>query len=729
MITRISITILGLLLLSALTSNAQRERGEDPRVKKDLQLLFGDEYGSGEEMFKSTEIPEKWSNSSAVILGQKMDFKYLRKGKNIGVFEATRKRIKIQDKAGLEEFSEFYFAKDAIVTFNIIKPNGKKVEIDMSEAVVVSTNIPRVFRTYYTESNGYKKLAVAGLEVGDIIDYYYFTTDEILAAYSKDLHTFIFTLASSYPIASQSFEFTVDKGMYLSCNSYNGAAKLSEKKKGFDLSGRERETISTYTLSDSDRDELPDEIWTYNYLELPFVKFKVRNSGGVNRNTISLIGEESVAKKEVTKDELQERYMNIVNYESDYHNSVSKEIANYIRKEYRDEKDPEKLAEIAYYYYRYKVLNSYYWFENGHYTYKDDIIYVKDILFLQIMYFTMKRLAVETEFVLMMPKYLGHIKDVLMDDEVGVGIRVKGSDHVIMPFTNYSNYPYVNPNYASTDALAINKDGYVDIVVEASTPEMNYIHRYMDLSIADDFETINFKKVNTVAGDFKDDYSKVVLRSYDYLLEDKVRFDNSYKPSAAERGNVKRIQAAKEKYESEQKDEYEAVVKRLEELADDNYEIENYDRFELVQDGRFEDPTELIFEEYYTVKGLVSKAGPNYVVEIGKMLGSQVQLDQKDKSARQMDVHVSAAKSFAYTVQLAIPEGYAVDGLDQLNFNVENKYGSFKSNAKIEGNSIVLDAKKVYKLDFIPKEDWTSAYTFLEAAYDLSQTKVVLKKK
>ena len=42
-----------------------------------------------------------------------------------------------------------------------------------------------------------------------------------------------------------------------------------------------------------------------------------------------------------------------------------------------------------------------------------------------------------------------------------------------------------------------------------------------------------------------------------------------------------------------------------------------------------------------------------------------------------------------------------------------------------------LDPVKVESalVRLIPKEDWTSAYTFLEAAYDLSQTKVVLKKK
>ncbi len=696
-VSRLFITCFALFFLSISISNAQRLRGEDPRVKKELLLLFGENYGDEEQMFSSVDVPEKWRNASAVILGQKMDYKYLRKGRDIGIYEAVRKRIKIQDKASLEELSEFFFAKDALATFKIIKANGTEVEIDLADAKDVNVKIPWIYRAYYNKSFDYRKLAIPGLEVGDILDYTYFTADNADSTYPKELHTFIFTLASTYPIASQLFEFTVDRGLYLSCNTYNGAEKLSEKENDVDLNGRQRESISTFKLADSDRDALPNEIWSYDYLELPFVKFRVVSMPNKYTNTTSsLIGNQGEVKMSVSKEELAERSRTLLNDPSVYVSDVSKEMAKDIKKNHPELKDPEAIAEFIYYTYQSKVFGTYFSLES---SFREEPSTVKVDVFLQVMHYTMKALAIETEIVVMMPKFLGNIDDILLDSEVAIGIRVKGSEHVIFPFSNFSNYQYTNPTYSGTDAVAVSKDGFVDFKIETSTSDMNYINRSIKASIADDYETFNFEKRNSVAGVFKDSYSEVVLSPLT------------------------------KKYIADGNKGIEAVEEKIKELNGSNYDIEAHQSIEPIQDGRTAESDVLIYDEVYTVKGLLSKAGPNYVIEIGKMLDSQIQLDQNDLQPRKMDVHFSSAKSFSYKIELAIPDGYYLDGLDQLNKSSDNKYGSFTSNAKVEGNSFILEAKKVYKSDFIPKEDWTSAYSFLEAAYDLSQAKVVLKKK
>jgi len=68
-----------------------------------------------ENEFKATAVPEKWNNESAVIIGQKTQYIFTRlaSGKRyttvVRIKEYIHKRIKLQDKAALEQFSTFYY--------------------------------------------------------------------------------------------------------------------------------------------------------------------------------------------------------------------------------------------------------------------------------------------------------------------------------------------------------------------------------------------------------------------------------------------------------------------------------------------------------------------------------------------------------------------------------------------------------------------------------------------
>jgi hypothetical protein len=72
--------------------------------------------------------------------------------------------------------------------------------------------------------------------------------------------------------------------------------------------------------------------------------------------------------------------------------------------------------------------------------------------------------------------------------------------------------------------------------------------------------------------------------------------------------------------------------------------------------------------------------------------------------------------------------GYTVDGLQELNYNVDNESGSFVSSAKMDGNKLVFSTQKIYKKNYDKKEQWPNYVAFLEAAYRFTQAKVVLKK-
>jgi hypothetical protein len=137
----------------------------------------------------------------------------------------------------------------------------------------------------------------------------------------------------------------------------------------------------------------------------------------------------------------------------------------------------------------------------------------------------------------------------------------------------------------------------------------------------------------------------------------------------------------------------------------------------------------LRYKEKFSLKKLISKAGRNYIFEAGKLIGGQLKLEASEMKERQTDIWIPSAITIENRISIIIPEGYLVDGLDELNINIDNASGTFISTAAVTDNKLLITTKKVYKNTFDKKEAWPNYIAFLEPAYKLSQAKIVLKKK
>ncbi len=133
-----------------------------------------------EKEFSVTDVPEKWKNESAVIIGQKTEYLFARvfSGKTstvVRIHEYVHKRIRLQDKNSLEKFSTFYYVtmgKDGKAEYKVIKKNGKEITIDMASALEEEKDVPAIYRPIFFKMNiKSMKIAIPDLEVGDIIDY------------------------------------------------------------------------------------------------------------------------------------------------------------------------------------------------------------------------------------------------------------------------------------------------------------------------------------------------------------------------------------------------------------------------------------------------------------------------------------------------------------------------------------------------------------------------------
>jgi len=100
-----------------------------------------------------------------------------------------------------------------------------------------------------------------------------------------------------------------------------------------------------------------------------------------------------------------------------------------------------------------------------------------------------------------------------------------------------------------------------------------------------------------------------------------------------------------------------------------------------------------------------------------------------DQRTRKYNIQMPFARVFVYNIAFAIPDGYTVEGLEKLNVSIERKSGGFSATATISGNQLVIATKKYYNHYWESADQWPDMLAFLDAAWDFSQQKILLKKK
>src|SRR5206468_7812506 len=63
-------------------------------------------------------------------------------------------------------------------------------------------------------------------------------------------------------------------------------------------------------------------------------------------------------------------------------------------------------------------------------------------------------------------------------------------------------------------------------------------------------------------------------------------------------------------------------------IENDGMEVNQYDSYQLLQDGRYDETPALSFKESFTLKKMINKAGRNYLLDFGKLIGGQIKLEE-----------------------------------------------------------------------------------------------------
>ena len=723
-----------LLFAVLITSTAFSQTIKEEFANK-LQSNMDGIWKEADADFSSNQIPDKWKGFSGVIIAQKVKFVF-DKGSGtdkLNVYETTHRKIKLLDKDGVNSFSEFYFRRghdNDGFALHIIKPDGSVDTVSLLTAVLVEDNddVPGTFTPYFEKQstiknktkseNIYFKLAVSNLEPGDIIDYAstVFNDNDVAKMNSLEFDPVYYLCHRSYPVVSQKFEINTDERSYVNSKSINGAPEFKEgSSNGY----------KTFTWTDNDREKIKDTRWVNEYLTLPMTKFQIIYSKNNDAEDL-FISDRGELKKSITPEELAKkvngiydkmdagagRKLNQDNILAAYTTSLLSQTEYYLRKGEAYDAGDEDFIKRVYYILRHT---------NG--------LYGKHLgsqFFAYVMMEKLRKKGIPADLIITTDNSTTDMGNVIFGTELQWLVRAKNK--YIFNFSANSNPFDLKDDYLGNQAyvITIGKNPTATAVtLPVTTPEENYNNTVIEASMDENLEKTNITTTSSFKGISKHDNEGSALVYTNVYDVDYLAYygdnDLDQLPDKKRDEYDRLIFARKEEFKK-RKPEY---MKK--QLQSEYSNVVSYDNFNLITDGRTFNKQELKYSERFVLGDLTRKAGKNYLVNVPLLMGGQYQVKPEDRQ-RKYDVDVRYPHTLTWDISYTIPAGFTVKGLAGLNQNVENETGAFITKATIEGNVLKLNIKKVYKQTKIKKEDFGKMLEFIDAAYNFSQRKILLKK-
>ena len=133
------------------------------------------------------------------------------------------------------------------------------------------------------------------------------------------------------------------------------------------------------------------------------------------------------------------------------------------------------------------------------------------------------------------------------------------------------------------------------------------------------------------------------------------------------------------------------------------------------------------YQSSFSMENMVKKAGNNYIIEVGKLVGTFDKPDDKD-STRSIDVYMPCARSFNYNITLDIPNGYIVKGITDLNKQVSNETGFFSCEAVADEHSVKIKVARTYSNNYEKAANWPKLLQFINGFYNFTTQKLLFEK-
>lgn len=733
-----------LLVCTATSAQTKIERKYEERAKEvEMEVM-----STPDPLFASNTVPELFSKSSAVIIAKKVEvaadlktkvkhsFFYGKDVQHIVRYTLTiREKIKLLDKSALNDYSELSFSKIrkqssffkgsafSFLGIRLIKADGTVQKINVDEEAVNAES--------EDEREKYK-LAMPGLEVGDIIDMYARVEQE-----SRDdnpIEPLDIVLGGEYPMVKYSFSTKVSDEFGIMYTLSNNTPNI------------QRSSENGYMNLSLDMDNIkktPEMPWVYERRELPVIKINI-----VPGPDPAADGRFKIKKGQILQ-ELPKSWVD---------NYVAKRISGLrwekpspnfkLFKEYIKKISNGKEFSLS----EDSMIHHIYYF--GRYLNLYDNIAIDRIEagtdrnasssgfgFFEFVLEAFNAYAIEYDFMYTVSRGTGTIYSVLSPKELIPVIRAvvdRSRYYYLAPPDMFSIVNSFSPVFEAQEAYVFKNVKFIlpheksDIQkLPATKSSFNFLGEDLEISInAEKPQQLDVRRIRTLRGNPAYQDQVMLLLFEDYVNAERAKFGGgSFEELLMDRAGKKKgsqlVQEYKQAFAEARKKRIEYAQKELESTFETKAII--LDSFNVLKTGNRHDQTDFVFREKFSMDGILKKAGPNFILDISSLIAGQMQIKPEQRT-RDFNIHMPYARSYEYKISLIIPNGFSVQGLENLQKNVSNETGSFISTAVVENGKLIIKANKVYNHNYETAAKWDSMVQFLDAGYNFSQEKVLIKK-
>jgi hypothetical protein len=707
--------------------------------------------------FKNYIVPEKYDTCSAVILAWRQEIiagarKKLRfdpmlllaRNAELKYTYTDRVMIKINDQKTLESYSELKFQQfrkflgnrilntfTSVIGARIIKPDGSISEVDASQSVTLADE----------KFDKRKKLSIPNLQIGDILDYFY--CDEYKLD-NRDIDPFLFSFSSEIPLLNYSIHCEFGKGIDAEYRLYNGAPDF--------IAAMDEETGNQILdLQVKDLEASSDDLWTCFIRSSPAIRLKMIHAD----NKMVARPERAANAPRLLKDPPVQQIINEATWSASiessgtsysrygmlfYDKEIRKLTENY--KQSHPDATPDDINAFIFYAYRYYMYNSIGKKSgigldmNRNLTSFDDRRYI--VALERYIHFLNENGKYGLGFV--GNKGGTRFDEIFTRFDMDFALVDLSDPKKVLayssPFTNAWYVPMKNDGENAALRLVdsygngINGKAKVLSQKNVNLPESGWQDNQNIISqtvnIDESFSSLTIDRKVQVTGHFKEFYQQLLLLFEDYDAEER-RYLGIEKTIWEEMENDKKLRklipdykAAFEKARKEQKDGFKGEIELFYESP-----VKEVIDYEIINSGIFHETPEFIFRSKYKKDDLIKRAGNDYTLDVGKLIGSQLYLNEQQR-IRKSDISMPFARDFEYNLTIQIPEGYAVKNIENLDIEVNNDCGQFISKASLDGKNVSIQVSKIFKKTQLPVEEWPKVLEILDAANDFTGKSIIL---
>lgn len=704
-----------ILLVQLLTLSVNADEKAD--YLKLAQKVRQEVWSSTPADFQKRTVPDRYKNASAVILSyyRELSTDYYRKAtadlvlnlrltRQIDCTDMERMLIQINDKKALKDYSEFTFKTKSrkwtwgyhhktqtVLGIRVIKKNGNVQEVSLDDYVDVKEG--------KNDKDLSQKIAVPGLEVGDCIDV--FSLDQI-DTQEQQLDPFYFVLRQDEPVLYTKVHCVLDQSLATVYRTMNGAPDFTQ------TTDKDKNAVLDMVMDKPIDAE--SSIW-YNSLEQsPFIEMYITPTKAKVAVVEKAMRQKGVRGNPDVTPILQDDWKLLKSYVSKGGYSPAGLPSTYksvFKSAKKEGMSAEEKADRIY---------SFEYVSGG----------ASQRVFNTVANY-LRKLGVEIEMGITTPFGALPVDKLINYNSTSWFFRLKGTDVYYFPGT----YPKVASEipYIYQGRKAYMQDSEEQITIPVSQAEDN--KSVNDMVVKLDGTKLDISRKVTYSGEQKM-YGQSLVSPDNTLFGSSqleaywryLKYDDKDPYSCYTKKESAELKGAFNEFRKNAIDPFKA-------------EISSYHDGDPVQVGGYgvdcvgirRDSSNFVYHVDYVMDGMVKRAGNNYLLSVGKLIGSSLKLEGKDRE-RIDDVWRKMAFVDEWNIEIPLPQGYKVsaEALKKIETSVANECGEFTVKATAGNESVKVYVRKCFAHRVEPVSNWSKLLALVDACSAFADKQMVIAK-